>query len=144
MHAVCFPDEPWSVPALDRILELTGIFGHVAWNGGDPAGFAVARDLGDEAEVIAIGVLPEDRRRGAGRALIEAVIAGAARRRLGSVVLEVAVDNEAARRLYRSCGFLQVGRRPRYYRNKSGITDALILRRCITAEPPLPQSEPRS
>ncbi|HET8995878.1 MAG TPA: ribosomal-protein-alanine acetyltransferase, partial [Acetobacteraceae bacterium] len=41
-----------------------------------------------------------------------------------TLTLEVAVDNAAARRLYESTGFTQVGRRKRYYADGS---DALVL-----------------
>ena len=38
---------------------------------GAPAGFILARDLGEEAEVLTFGVLPEARRHGVGRALLD-------------------------------------------------------------------------
>ena len=84
--------------------------------------------------MLTFGVLPEARRHGVGRALLDAVVAETRRRGLGSVVLEVAADNEAARRLYADRGFMQVGRRPRYYRRPGGTVDALILRRSIKSE----------
>jgi ribosomal protein S18 acetylase RimI-like enzyme len=136
MHRACFPEDPWDAPALDRILTLSGVFGYLACQSGEPAGFIVARDLGEEVEVLTFGVLPETRRHGVGRALLDAVFAETRRRALGSVVLEVAADNEAARRLYADSGFLQVGRRPRYYRRPAGTADALILRRGIKSEAP--------
>jgi [ribosomal protein S18]-alanine N-acetyltransferase len=128
MHAASFPDEPWDAAAFARILELSGVFGWLAWTDDSPSGFLVARDLGDEAEVLTIGVLPEARRRGIGRALLDVLVAEAERLGLGSVVLEVAADNDAAQRLYASCGFVRVGRRPRYYRRAETVADALILR----------------
>ncbi len=67
-----------------------------------------------------MGVLPAWRRRGIGRALLDAVVAEAGARGIASIVLEVAADNEAARRLYAALGFVQVGRRPRYYRRAGG------------------------
>jgi len=134
MHRVCLPDEPWDAAAFARILALSGVFGYLACPGAEPAGFILARDLGAEAEVLTFGVLPEARRRGIGRALIEAVVGETRRRGVASIVLEVAADNGAARRLYAGCGFLQVGRRPRYYRRAGTAVDALILRRGIASE----------
>ena len=138
MHAACFPEDPWDAAALARILGLSGVFGYLVWGGDEPAGFIVARDLGDEAEILTFGVLPERRRLGLGRALLDALLAEAGRRRLGAIVLEVAADNEAARRLYAAFGFVQAGRRPRYYRRADTVADALILRlrlrRDITGE----------
>jgi ribosomal-protein-alanine N-acetyltransferase len=128
MHRASFPEDPWDAEALERILGLFGAFGYLAWQDDTPAGFVVARDLGGEVEVLSLGVLPQWRRQGIGRRLIDAVVAEAARRRAASLVLEVATENQAARGLYAAMGFIQVGRRPRYYRRTDGRADALILR----------------
>src|SRR5438445_11620773 len=96
----CFPDGPWDAATLERILTLAGGFGYLAWQEDIPVGFILARDLAGEVEVLSVGVLPQWRRRGVGRALIDAVVAKAERDGLGSIVLEVAAENEAARRLY--------------------------------------------
>jgi ribosomal-protein-alanine N-acetyltransferase len=133
MHKDCFPDDPWDAGAFAQILALHGSFGYVAWCGEAPAGFAVARDLGGEAEILTIGVLPRTRRRGLGRALLDAVITQAGERRCRSVVLEVAADNAAARRLYGAAGFVRVGTRPHYYRRGGDTIEALILRLQIDA-----------
>jgi len=93
-----------------------------------PAGFVLARDLGDECEILSLGVAPPWRRRGVGGDLIGAVIAEAKRRGNASIVLEVATDNDAARRLYTRFGFVAAGRRARYYRRIDGPADAFILR----------------
>jgi ribosomal-protein-alanine N-acetyltransferase len=131
MHRACFPDDPWDADALERILGLSGGFGYLAWQDANPVGFILARDLGEEAEILSLGVLPAWRRHGTGRALLAAVFTAAAARHSGGVVLEVATDNEAARGLYAASGFVAAGRRPRYYRRIQGTADALILRRDI-------------
>ncbi len=140
MHAVCFPDDPWDALSFAQILALQGVFGHLAWQDEIPAGFVVARNLGGEAEILTLGVLPGMRRRGVGRALIDLLRAEAVRQGISSLVLEVAADNEAARRLYGAVGFIRVGRRARYYRRSQGWIDALILRLPTGAEA---DSQPR-
>jgi ribosomal-protein-alanine N-acetyltransferase len=135
MHAACFPAEPWDAEALARILGLAGAFGLLVWQGEQPVGFAAARNLGDEVEILTIGVLPDYRGQGYGRDLLTAVAAEAGRRGAGSLVLEVAETNTAARGLYRAFGFAQVGRRPGYYRNAAGAEDGLILRCNISGNP---------
>ena len=135
MHRACFPEGPWDAATLERILALAGGFGFLAWRRDSPLGFILARDLAGEVEILSIGVLPQWRRRGVGRALMDAVVAKAERDGLGSIVLEVATENEPARRLYAAYGFVQVGRRPGYYRQSGGRADGLILRRGITGEP---------
>ena len=133
MHAACFPAEPWDAAALRRLLALFGMFGYLAWQGDAPTGFALVRDLGDDVEILSLGVIPVCRRLGIARALLDAIMTEADRRRRGSIVLEVAAANAAARRLYAGAGFVQVGRRPRYYRHGGESDDALILRRAAAA-----------
>lgn len=147
MHRAAFPEEPWDAAALRRLLALSGTFGYLAWQSGEPAGFVLARDLGEEVEILSLGVVPDYRRQGVGRALLDAVVAEAGRRRVGSVVLEVAVANGTARRLYAAAGFVQVGRRPRYYRHAGQDGDGLILRRAIidtASANETPKSAPRN
>lgn len=132
MHAACFPEEPWDAAVMRRILGLAGVFGRLAWHDDTPVGFALARDLAEEVEVLSLGVLPQRRRSGAGRALLGAIVDEAMRRGIGSVVLEVAAANLGARALYTAAGFVQVGRRPRYYRHAEEDGDGLILRRTVT------------
>jgi [ribosomal protein S18]-alanine N-acetyltransferase len=117
LHAGCFPEDRWDAEALGRILGLSGGFGFVACQGDMPVGFALARDLGNEGEMLRAG------------------IDEAARRELPSIVLEVADDNAAARGLYASAGFVAVGRRPRYYRRGGETIDALLLRCPVNREP---------
>lgn len=58
--------------------------------------------------VSALAVVPEFRRRGIARALMERVIGGATGLGLG-ISLDVDLDNEAARKLYESLGFRETG-----------------------------------
>ena len=128
LHRACFPDDPWEADALARIMALAGAFGWLAWEDEEPAGFILVRDLGNECEILSLGVTPRWRRRGVGQALLRACVAEAVSRGLPSVVLEVAVDNDPAIELYNTAGFGVVGRRARYYRRPGGRVDALILR----------------
>jgi [ribosomal protein S18]-alanine N-acetyltransferase len=132
LHGACFPEDPWDAEALGRILALYGGFGFLAWQANTPVGFALARDLGGECEILTLGVLPACRRRGVGRRLLGAVLDRARRQSIPSIVLEVAADNAVARRLYAAAGFVAVGRRPRYYRRNEETVDALLLRCRIT------------
>lgn len=137
LHRVCFPDDPWEAAALARIMALAGGFGWLAWDGPDPVGFILVRDLGSECEILSLGVAPRWRRQGIAHALLASAIAEARRRELPSLVLEVAIDNDAAKNLYSSLGFVAVGRRARYYSRPDGRADALILRLGLANPPAL-------
>jgi len=128
LHAAAFPEEPWSEQTMATILSLPGCFALVATDGGVPVGCIMARDLGDECEILSLGVDPERRRRGCGVALLRATLSESRRRGCRSAVLEVAEDNLAALALYAATGFQRVGRRPCYYRRGKCYAEGLILR----------------
>ncbi|MBX3272515.1 MAG: GNAT family N-acetyltransferase [Sandaracinaceae bacterium] len=83
------------------------------------AGFVAAWVIDAEAEILAIGVAPEARGRGVGRALLEAALEGAR-----AAHLEVRATNTAARALYARCGFVGAGVRRGYYADGE---DALLM-----------------
>ena len=86
----------------------------------------VGEPPGAEAEIHTIGVDPAHQGRGIGRALLRGLLA-AADTLHATVFLEVRTDNDAARTLYETEGFVVVGLRRNYYR-PSGA-DAYTMRR---------------
>ena len=128
LHRVCFPEDPWDAAAIEQIMGIPGFFGRVGWAKTAPVGFALALALGEEAEIVSLGVLPSHRRCGIGSAILDAVCGEARLRGAERVVLEMATDNEAAHALYVRRGFIVVGRRRNYYRRAERLVDALILR----------------
>ncbi|WP_419948186.1 ribosomal protein S18-alanine N-acetyltransferase [Candidatus Palauibacter sp.] len=92
-------------------------------------GYAAVWFAGREGELGDLAVAPDERRRGIGARLVDAVLAEARSRGARQIFLEVREGNRSAQGLYRSRGFEIVGRRPRYY---AGPTeDALIMRRLL-------------
>ena len=73
----------------------------VALDGDERLGLANLAVRGDRSWIGGIGVVPAARRRGVGRALMEAVLSEAP----GGVMLEVLEQNEPAIGLYRALGF---------------------------------------
>lgn len=129
-HA-CFPEDPWDEASIITLTGPPGGFAALAMLDGEPVGFVMARVAAEDAEILAIGVLPSGRRRGVGRRLVEAALIGARHLGATALFLEVAEDNEAARTLYKACGFFSVGRRPGYYKRKDGRVAALVLRHAL-------------
>jgi [ribosomal protein S18]-alanine N-acetyltransferase len=127
LHRQCF-DDGWSVNSMAATLDVPGTFGFIACRKEDPVGFVLCRSAGGESEVLGLGVTPACRRCGVGRRLLSAVVAQAEAYGAARLILEVAIDNSAARRLYASAGFIVVGQRRSYYARAQGArTDALVL-----------------
>lgn len=107
---------PWTASNFHDAL-ASGYLCLVARDHGAVSGFAVARLLVDEAELLLIAVTPEMRRQGVALLLwfeiAERLQASGAR----TVHLEVRESNLSAQAFYRSRGFVQSGVRPKYYPN---------------------------
>jgi ribosomal-protein-alanine acetyltransferase len=78
---------------------------------------AVASAAGDDAELQRIAVTPECRRGGVASALLAEVERRSALEGATRLLLEVREDNLAAQAFYGARGFVEVGRRPAYYRD---------------------------
>ena len=79
----------------------------------------------DEIHVLNIATSPEDRRRGIGRALMDAAADHGRRRGARLATLEVRRSNASAIALYRALGYRQVGIRPNYYAEEG--EDAIVM-----------------
>lgn len=121
----CFGGSAWTVAELHA--ELARSFAEV-WVArgadGSIAGYAVAWFVGDDGELLTIGVDVEARGRGLGRALLERVQASTAARDVRSLTLEVRPSNDAAVALYERCGFSVLDVRRAYYADGE---DALVM-----------------
>ena len=117
LHQKCFPNRPWSAEDF-RDLKNSGCEIIMSENG-----FIVYRIAVDEAEIITIGVDPEMRRQGIATAMIGIIEKTLKNQGVKKIFLEVALNNEPAKRLYESMGFKVVGSRPKYY---DGV-DAILM-----------------
>jgi len=79
----------------------------------------------DELHVATIAVHPDWRGQGIGRRMMEVIMASARHENMLSATLEVRAGNITAQELYKKFGFVEVGRRRRYY--KDNQEDALIM-----------------
>jgi ribosomal-protein-alanine N-acetyltransferase len=126
LERALFAEEPWSERTLIDELSEPGRYYLVAQEDDDEiVGYAGLADFGSEAHVMTLGVRADRQRVGLGARLLTALLDEAATRRIGRVLLEVAVDNEAARRLYTRYGFEPIGIRKRYYQATG--TDAVVM-----------------
>lgn len=118
---------PWSRDLIER--ELGHTWSHLLLaedgEGGPVLGYIVFWLVHDEVHVLNVATALASRRRGVGRALMEAAEREGRRRGCRIATLEVRRSNDAALALYRTLGYRQVGIRPNYYAEER--EDAIVM-----------------
>lgn len=134
IHAPSFA-HPWSAAEFERLLTAPETIADGVFDarGARLQGFVLSRRAVDEAEILTIAIAESQRRSGLGAKLLAVHLAQLAARGVKALFLEVDEANVAARALYARFGFIEVGRRPAYYRTADGgRSTALVLRRALT------------
>lgn len=130
--------ERWSAEQIISALSMPGTSVACAYTDDDtsrPLGFALVRQVADEAELLLIAVAPDQRGKGLGGRLLDYAVETCCASNARDMFLEVRTGNTSAIYLYKSRGFEVVGKRPGYYRSDNGeLHDALTMhRRLITS-----------
>lgn len=105
---------PWSERNFQDAL-ASGYLCLTARAGRAVIGFAVARLLLDEAELLLIAVAPTARRQGVAAGLWNDLVQRLAASGARTIHLEVRASNHGAQAFYRALGFTQCGLRRQYY-----------------------------
>lgn len=126
LETQCF-SLPWSERSISSEILNPLSYWLVAVDGDVVAGYVGSQSVMGEADMMNIAVLPEYRRKGIAKVLVEKLIYGLQERNVHCLTLEVRASNIAAISLYEQLGFAQIGRRPNYY--SAPKEDALILRK---------------
>ena len=123
LEELCF-HAPWSARALELLCGDTA-FGFAVVQGDEVVAYGGMLCVLDEGQITNVATHPAYRRRGYADAVLRALLEEARARGLATVTLEVRESNEPALALYRRHGFVQVGRRPHFY--KKPAEAALLL-----------------
>lgn len=116
---------PWSSSFFLQELKVACARSLLALVDDRPVGYIIYWALPREIDIHNLAVHPACRRRGIGKALLEAVIDQARREGVTRVTLEVRKSNVVAQKLYHSLGFLAKGVRKGYYSDDG--EDALVM-----------------
>ncbi len=126
LEKICFSD-PWSENSIASELGNRLSYWLVAEDNGKIAGYVGSQSVLDAADMMNLAVSPDYRQQGVGQALVNRLVQYLQQNNVIALLLEVRVSNTPAISLYKKMGFVQVGRRPKYYHNPR--EDALILRK---------------
>lgn len=133
LERASFPTDAWSAEAM--AAELASAHGRylVDEEAGRLVGYAGLRAVAGakDADIQTIAIAQAARSAGRGRALLRELLSEAERRGAQEVFLEVRDDNPVAQALYRSEGFVELARRPRYYQPDD--VDAVVMRVVLAA-----------
>lgn len=121
---------PWSPATFTALLEQPRAVLLVLERGEEGVvGYAILWCVLDEGELANIALREDVRGEGLGGVLLDRVLAVARERGVRSLYLEVRESNTAARGLYASRGFGEVGRRRNYYDDPR--EDARVLKKIL-------------
>lgn len=126
LEKICFAD-PWSEASIGWEVTNPLSVWLTAVEDEKVLGYVGSQAVLGEADMMNVGVDPHHRRKGIAEALVTALVRQLSVENNHSLALEVRLSNAPAIALYEKLGFIQVGRRPNYYRNPR--EDALIMKK---------------
>ncbi|KPL04765.1 MAG: hypothetical protein AMJ73_03690 [candidate division Zixibacteria bacterium SM1_73] len=115
LEKICFSD-PWSKETFMEELQLKLAIPLVVKLEEKVVGYTCLWHLDDQLEVANFAVSPDHRKKGVGEKLMKRILMEAKERGCKSIVLSVRESNQGAVNLYTKFGFVEVGRRKKYYR----------------------------
>ncbi|TEB07458.1 Aminoglycoside N(6')-acetyltransferase type 1 [Pelotomaculum schinkii] len=125
IEEVSYP-APWSYYAFAYELLQNNLAHYiVALSGHKVVGYSGMWLILDEAHITNVAVHPDYRQRNIGKSLMLEMIRLAVEKGSTGMTLEVRPTNTAARRLYEALGFVEKGRRKKYYTDNN--EDAIIM-----------------
>lgn len=105
---------PWTEQSIADSISSDSAYFNIAYANGKPAGYMSMQVCCDEGDIMRVAVLPDFRRLGIGKALLDECFSA---NKLNAVFLDVRENNMPAIRLYESFGFEKIGLRKNYYAN---------------------------
>ena len=118
-------NKPWSLKSFEDELKNDAAKYFVATVEDTVAGYIGMWEIAGQCDITNVAVLPEFRRIGVGKKLIEHLIQYCKNKELSPIFLEVRKSNEPAKSLYADFGFKEVGTRKKYYADTG--EDAIIM-----------------
>jgi ribosomal-protein-alanine N-acetyltransferase len=126
LHAESFGAEGWSFDQIRGSLALTTTKAWIAYHGQTPVGLIFCQLAGADAEILTLCVQPAMRRKGIAALILRRAVDEIRAAGVAKIMLEVAADNIAARRLYEHFGFIVIGARANYYKRGAVTVDGVM------------------
>lgn len=110
LESLCFKNSAYSIEQLEEMNSDSQRYTIIGVEDKEKIkGYVILYDNSESLEIMKIGTLPEYRRQGIGKILIDEIS-----KLKKDIFLEVRESN-SAREFYKSCGFEEIGKRKNYY-----------------------------
>ena len=128
IEAVSF-SMPWSLKAFTETVQKLNFRYFVAEEDGEVLGYCGFLYVLDEAEIPNVCVKASVRKQGIGKQMMTVLIEEAAKLGMAVLYLEVRESNRAARSLYESLGFVEIGIRKNFY--EQPVENAVLMSKTL-------------
>lgn len=122
--------EPWSEGVFSDCLRV-GYRCDLYLKNDQVVGYSVVSTGAGEAHLLNLCLHPEYQGLGLGRQMLRKVLEKLPQERVETIFLEVRVSNQAAKNLYLSEGFNEIGQRFNYYPKGEEREDALVFAKSL-------------
>ena len=116
---------PWSYSAICDFAKCHTSRILVALTDEKVLGYITYSQVLDEVQIANVAIHPDSRRQGIAEKLLNYLFSQSKALDMYVITLEVRQSNEPAIRLYKKCGYTEVGRRKNYYKNPT--EDAILM-----------------
>ena len=122
----------WEIDELNNLISKESYFGKLCFKNKSIVGFCIGNQIFDIFEIYAIFVDPFYRRNGIAKKILDECIIFCHEKKVKKIILEVNVENDAAKKFYTLNEFKNCGVRKDYYFSESGRKDAQLMEFKIT------------
>ena len=117
----------WKVDDLKNLISKKSCFGKLCFKEKSIVGFCIGNQVFDIFEIYSIFVDPFYRRHGIAKKILDECIIFCQEKKVKKIILEVNVNNNAAKKFYTLNEFKNCGIRKDYYFSESGRNDAQLM-----------------
>ena len=117
----------WEIDELNNLISKESYFGKLCFKNKSIVGFCIGNQIFDIFEIHAIFVDPFYRRNVIAKKILDECIIFCHEKKVKKIILEVNVENDAAKKFYTLNEFKNCGVRKDYYFSESGRNDAQLM-----------------
>ena len=117
----------WKIDDLKNLISKQTFFGKLCFKDKSIVGFFLGNQVYDIFEIYSIFIHPSFRRKGIAKKILDECVIFCQEKKVKRIILEVNIENDAAKKFYTFNDFKNCGIRKNYYFSESGRNDAQLM-----------------